>query len=121
MRLVQTFLYNLARVVLAAELSTRHSFRGYSRNDEHLLELAHSMISDRAGTSRHARGEAEDALVIAEAVWWDYTRPHVKKMLVEKWCASDEDAEKTIDAYFVDDSPRWHPELDKARERNKRG
>ncbi len=106
MRAVPTFIANLTRAVLAAELSTRRQFAGAHPND--LFQIAHDAMYH--STARFQRQEVDDCVVIAETVWHQWVRPHVIKMLVKDWGASEADAEKTVDKYFRDDSPQYHPE-----------
>jgi hypothetical protein len=77
------------------------------------------MATEWIHRAREQRGrmkyDVDDAVVIAETVWWVYMRPHIKNMLVQKWGASERDAARVVDQYFVDDSPQYHPE------RNPRG
>lgn len=108
MRALPTFLTNLTRVLIVAELSTRREI-GTGYNDPRLLEIADRAMCDPHGCGR-LKSLADDSSQMAPAVWHLWIKPHVIKMLVEKWGASEEDAKKTVESYFVDDSPTYHPE-----------
>lgn len=107
MRAVPTFIANLTRVVLAAELSTRRNFGGAHPTD--LFQVAHNLMHSQG--SGYQRQEVDDCVVIAETVWHSWIKPHVKQMLVQDWGASEADADKVVEKYFRDDSPQYHPEL----------
>ena len=103
-----TFIINLTRIILAADLSTRREFESLSRDDPRLLEIANEWMYRK--DSGRMRAAVDDASAIAWAVWRDYMKPHVVNMLVKDWGAGVEDATRVVEKYFKDDSPQYNPE-----------
>lgn len=114
MRTVAGHLVNLTRVVLAGEISTRREMQGLDPRSPQALEIASEWIY-RAQDGGWFKHDVNDALVIAETVWWTYMRPHITKMLVDKWGADEAEAAKVVDSYFVDDSPQYDPSRRRGR------
>lgn len=105
-RIVATHISRLTHCIFVAELSTRPQFR--NADPDHLRDIAsHGMYDNSA--PRFMREQAQDCIVIAEAVWFRYMRPHIIKMLVDKWGANEVEAAKVVESYFVDDSPQYDP------------
>lgn len=98
-------LSDLSRIILAAELTTRPNFRGESRHSDAIQQIAYQALVDPSAPN-HMKMGARDAVVMCEAVWFDFMKPLVIAMLVELKQCSPEDAEKLLMLYFVDETPR---------------
>lgn len=101
-------LSDLSRIILAAELTTRPNFRGESRHSDALQEIAYRSLFDLS-MPNHMKIAGQDAKVICEAVWFDFMKPLVKGMLMELKQVGEEDAEKLLMLYYVDETPRRDP------------
>lgn len=65
------------------------------------------MYGDARARFRYA---ADDAVAIANAVWFDYYRPQIVRMLTQRGLfGGEERATAVVDQYFIDDSPRYDP------------
>ena len=110
-----TFITDLARVCLAAELSTRHEFRGYAASDPQLLRIAAFWMTTHDTMTQ--RAAVDDAYRMA----WSIYR-HIQPKLLDlcdvtaqhaleepNHFLSTEVREKLIGKVFPDDSPKKGP------------
>lgn len=106
--MVATHIARLAHVVLCAELTTRLDFRGADRRDPRLRDFAHYILHDPTAERGRYRYAAQDAITIANAVWFDYYRPQIINMLTQRGLfGGEERATAIVDQYFLDDAPRY--------------
>lgn len=115
--MIPTHIRDLARAILACDLSTQHAFRNYPSDSLHLLDIADRILSDPSGNPR-GNEVANDAIKTAFCVHKHLQAPLltlvdvVWKEATESTAVPSTDwAKRLIGKVFVDDTPRYdrHP------------
>jgi hypothetical protein len=112
--MMPTYIRDLARVIIACELSSQPECRGLSADDPRLLELADRYMNDPSTTHRH-KVLANDGIKMAWVVHRFY-QENLLKLVDAVWNEATQDdspptdlAQQLIGRVWVDDTPQYHP------------